>query len=70
MHGLRKNLVKTIVTSSMSKAESENDSTFVKHLTVLLLTNLCPRSLTFLPYAGEIKLLDHVVSYFLYRPGC
>lgn len=40
--GLRKNLENRPVTSSRSTARSENASTFVRHLTVLLLSNPRP----------------------------
>ena len=62
MCGFRKNLVKRLVTSSRSAARSENASTFVKHLTVLLLSNLCPGSLTFLPSAGETISVNEFCS--------
>lgn len=51
--GLRKNLEKRLVTSSRSAARSVNASTFVKHLTTLLLSNLGPGILILLPSAKK-----------------
>lgn len=56
--GFRKNRAKRLVTSSMSAARSENASTFVKHLTVLLLSNRWPGILIFFASAAETRLME------------
>jgi hypothetical protein len=57
--GFRRFLAKRLVTCSRSAALSENASTFVKHLTVLLLIKRCPEILIFLPSAPGSKI-NHV----------
>jgi hypothetical protein len=54
--GWRKFLAKTLVTSWRSAALSENASTFVRHLTVLLLIKRCPGVLILLPSAVRTKI--------------
>lgn len=59
--GLLKNLAKRLVTSSRSAARNTNASTFVKHLTSLLLNNLWPGILIFLPSEKEGNICLHLV---------
>ena len=61
--GFRKNLAKRLVTSSRSAARSENASIFVKHVTVLLPSNLCPAIFIFLPSAIETMLIKYAAVF-------
>ena len=67
--GFRKNLENRLVTSSISDALRANASTFVRHLTVLLLTNRYPVALLFFPSVKDNKksaehIMMTLVLYF------
>lgn len=60
----RKNLAKRLVNSSRSAARSENASTLLRHLTILLLNNFRPGILTFF-FHPENNMLNKYLVYVM-----